>query len=114
MAYDSAADSTRLLRMDDDPMWIRLRSLLVDRGLDPQRVALATLFPDDTNMEFGIVVTADGSVYEFDFIYGKGDLNQQAATAFIADWRDRTAWWRDTPHRREIESALQLLATEHA
>jgi hypothetical protein len=100
--------------MDDDPVWTRLRWLLVDRGLDPQKIALATLFPDDTNMEFGIVVTAEGTVYECDLVYGKGDITQQAATAFIADWRNRTAWWRDTPHRSEIESALRLLATERA
>jgi len=114
MGGDSAVESTRLLRGDDDPMWARLRTLMTERGFDPQRVALATFFPDDTNTEFGVVVTPAGEVYEFDLVYGKGDLTQQAATATITDWRDRTEWWRDTPHRNEIESAFRLLAEERA
>jgi len=106
--------STQLLRTDQAPLWDRLRQLLTERGLDPAKVALANLFPDDSNMEFGIVVTGDGGVFEFDLIYGKGDLNQQAATAFIAEWRDRTSRWRDTPHRQDIEAALELLVAERA
>ena len=95
-------------------MWSRLRALLRERGLDPDRIALADLFPDDTDTEFGIVVTPELQVYEFDLVYGKGDLNQQAASAIITDWRDRTDWWRDTSHRAEIESALRLLSDESA
>jgi len=109
---DVAARSTQLLREDGDPVWSRLRELLMARGLDPHRIALADFFPDDTDMEFGIVVTPDGHVYEFDFIYGKGDLVAQAGTATISDWRDRTTWWRDTPHRAQIEQAFRLLADE--
>jgi hypothetical protein len=102
------------MRSDESPLWSRLRELLRERGFDPNQVALATLFPDDTNMEFGILVTRDEHVYEFDLIYGKGDLNHQAASAFITDWRDRTEWWRDTPRRGDIELAVQLLANESA
>jgi hypothetical protein len=109
---DSATVCTRLLRTDQDPVWARLRSLMTDRGLDPQRIALATFFPDDGHVEFGIVVDSDDHVYEFDFVYGKGDLNQQAATATITDWRDRTEWWSGTPHRNDIEAAFRLLAAE--
>jgi hypothetical protein len=47
-------------------MWSRLRALVRERGVDPDRIALATLFPDDTDMEFGIVVTPEQEVYEFD------------------------------------------------
>ena len=106
--------STRLLRKSGDPVWARLRELLRARGLDPGQVALANLFPDDTNMEFGIVVTPDGRVYEFDLTYGKGDLRRQAVTATISDWRDRTADWRDTTDRGDIEAAFDLLSDESA
>jgi hypothetical protein len=111
---DVAAKSTQLLRDDSNPVWARLRELLRARGLDPDRVALADFFPDDTDMEFGIVVTPDGHVYEFDFIYGKGDLATQAGTATISEWRDRSTWWRDTPHRARIEQAFRLLADQDA
>ena len=104
--------STHLLRTDEGPLWSRLRKLLDERGLDPNSVALADLLPDDTDMEFGIIVTPEGDVYEFDLVYGNGDLEEQAASATIADWRDVTAWWRDAPHRAEIDAALRLLGKE--
>ncbi len=77
--------------------------------MDPDHVALAELFPDDTDMEFGTVVVPDGQVFEFDLVYGKGDLKTAAGTAIIGDWRDRTDWWRDTPFRPQIESAFRFL-----
>ena len=109
MEDDPAATSTRLLRVDAHPMWARLRDLLRERGLDPDHVAIADLFPDDTDMEFGIVVVPDGQVFEFDLVYGRGDLNTAAATAIIGDWRDRTDSWRDSPFRPQIESAFRFL-----
>jgi hypothetical protein len=109
---DIAAASTRLLRTDDGPVWSRLRELLVGRGFDPNSIALANFFQDDTDMELGIIVTPDDHVYEFGFQYGKGDLKQQARTAWITEWRDRTERWRDTAHRTEIESARRLLGSE--
>jgi hypothetical protein len=109
MAESAAEASTRLLRESDDPLWARLRTLLADRDVDASRAALATLFPDDTNMEFGVIVTPDRRVYEFDLHYGKGDLANQAATATITDWRDRTEWWQSTPHRSDIEDAFRII-----
>jgi hypothetical protein len=37
------------------------------------------------NMEFGVVVTPDRAVFEFDLHYGTGDLTHQAETAFVSD-----------------------------
>jgi hypothetical protein len=105
----TAAASTRLLRESDDPLYARLRSLLTERGIDCGRSALATFFPDDTDMEFGVLVTPDRRVYEFDLHYGRGDLAAQVAAATITDWRDRTDWWESTAHRRDVEDALRLL-----
>lgn len=65
MDENVAEASTRLLHEDEHPSWGRLRDLLLSKGLDPAHVALANLFPDDTETEFGIVVTSDGHVYEF-------------------------------------------------
>src|SRR3954463_11892375 len=105
-----AEASTLLLRESDEPLFVRLRELLDDRGIDVGRSALARIFPDDADMEFGVIVTPDRRVYEFDLHYGKGDLATQVATATITDWRDRTEWWESTPSRSDIEDAFRLLA----
>jgi len=107
----TAAASTRLLRESDDPLYARLRSLLTERGIDCGQSVLATFFPDDTDMEFGVLVTPDRRVYEFELHHGKGDLQAHVATATITDWRDRTDGWDGAPHRRDVEDALRLLET---
>jgi hypothetical protein len=104
-----AALSTDLLRAGVEPTWVRLRELLQEKGLDPSAVVLAEMYPDDPGMEFGIVVAPGGAVYEFDFIYGKGDLQTQAATATIWNWRDRSLDWQKGTHRRAVEAGLRLL-----
>jgi hypothetical protein len=105
----TAEASTRLLRGSDNLVYVRLRSLLSERGIEVNRSVLATFFPDDTNMEFGVLVTPDRRVYEFDLHHGGGDLRSQAVMAVITDWRDRTEQWDSTPHRRDIEDALRLI-----
>ena len=110
MGYDARAEYTRLLRSDSGPEWARLRALLSERGLDPNAVALATFFPDDVDMSFGILVTPGDHVYEFDLTYDTGDL----AAAVISDWRDRSESWRESPHRIAIEAAFRLLAQDGA
>ena len=60
-------------------------------------------------MEFGVVVTEDRHVYEFDLVYGPGDLTRQAETARVSEWRDVTAWWASKPARKDIEEAFSLL-----
>jgi hypothetical protein len=107
-----AEASTRLLREATDPLYVRLRSQLAERGIDVDQSALAAFFPDDGNMEFGVVVTPDRRVFEFDLHYGKGDLRQQTDTATITDWRDRTEWWSSTPSRADVEDAFRLLGLE--
>jgi hypothetical protein len=55
-----AESSTRLLREGNDPLYVGLRALLADRRIDVSTCVLAAFFPDDTNMEFGVVVTLNG------------------------------------------------------
>lgn len=113
MTSNPAAESTRALRTSDDPLWARLRQLLTERGFSPYEVALATFFPDDTAMEFGVLVTPDHHVYEFELRYGaRGDLRQQIAAAYLWAWTDRTDHWRDRPFSDAVETALQLLDVE--
>ena len=104
-----AQASTRLLRAGADPLYAKLRDLLSMKGVDPSTCVLAAFFPDDTNMEFGVVVTPDHHVYEFDLVYGSGDVAAAVEGAYFGDWRDRTAWWPSTPSRADIEEAMAML-----
>lgn len=112
---DVARLSTELLRTSEDPMWARLRELFRERGIDPDAAVLADFFPDDTDLEFGVLLTPDGRVYEFDFTYGpRGDIKTKSSTGVISDWRDMTDRWRDWHHRNQIEAAMPLLGGDDA
>ena len=75
MSESGASASTRVQHTSEEPLFARLRELLAAEGIDPDRAAVAALFPDDTDMEFGVVVTTDRRVVEFDLHYGPGDLS---------------------------------------
>ena len=68
-AQERAAELTALLRSSEDPLWRRLRSLLEAKGLKPMTVTVADLSRDDTSLEFGLIVTPDHRVFQFDFDY---------------------------------------------
>ena len=107
MADDYAEVNTTLFRESPDPFWTRLRAVVQERGVDPLTSALATCFPDDSSLEFGIVVTPDGDVFEFEFEYlATGNV----ASGTLARWDRMTDRWKDRPFRAEVEAAFELLA----
>lgn len=109
---ESAAEAnSRLLRESDDPFWVRLRELLAEKGIDWRQAAIAQCFPDDAAMEFGIVVAADGEVYEFDFLHGRGDIATAMKSGVLSDWTRTTDRWRDRPFREDVNAAFALLGT---
>jgi hypothetical protein len=108
MSETMAEASTRLLRNSDDPLYARLRGLLAERGVDVDRAVLAAFFPDDSNQEFGVIVTPERCVYEFHLHYGKGDLDNQVTMATI-DWRVLTQSWESGRSRAYVEDGLRLL-----
>lgn len=111
MDKTTATLSTHLLRESDDLLYVRLRDLLAERGLDPTSCVLADLFPDDGHMELGYLVTDDRRVITFELHYGKGDLNSQRRTAFLWNWSDITDVWAHSHARAQIEDALRLYDT---
>lgn len=101
---------TRLLREGTEPEYARLRVLLAERGLDPDTVALATLFPDDVAQLFGIVVTPEGRVFEFDLDY----LDPETRTGRIANgvlcrWEETSVDSPDLNWDDEVREALAFL-----
>jgi hypothetical protein len=102
--------STELLRTSDDWLYVRLRQLLPEHGVDVASDVLADLFPDDVDQGFGVMVTADRRVFTFVFHYGrKGDLKTRAATGFLWDWTDLTSRWQSSPYDGQVREALGLL-----
>ena len=103
------AASTRLLRGSGDRLFQRLRALLDERDVDPRAAVSADLFPDDTDQELDVVVTADRRLIQFVVHYGRGDLKAQAAGAVMGAWRDITSGWEATAHAPNIRIVLRLL-----
>jgi len=105
--HDQVLELTALLRSNDDPFWARLRALLRDRGVAPESAALAECFPDDSSFEFGVVVSKEGSVFQFGFEY----LRKPIQEGILSEWEELTTRFQSTPHRDSIETALAFLET---
>jgi hypothetical protein len=99
-------DLTALLRNSTDPMWTRLRQLLLEHGVAVETAILATSFPDDTSFEFGVVVTIDRRVYQFGLDY----LHKPVEQGSLTEWVDLTERYTSSPYREEVAVALDLLA----
>jgi hypothetical protein len=102
---DYIRNLTELLHTDEDPLWARLRCLLKEKGLDPQTVLLADCFPDDTNFEFGLVVTADRRASQCGFDY----LRRPIEEGIFSEWVDLTETYNATPYSTQIATALKML-----
>jgi hypothetical protein len=95
---------TRLLRDGVDPFWIRLRSLLNEKGVAPSTSILADCFPDDTSFEFGVIVTFEGRVFQFGFDY----LHRSVEDGTLSEWVELTDRHSATPYHAEVAEALAL------
>ena len=96
---------TDLMRNDSDPLWARIRELLVGKGVNPSTSILATSFPDDSDFEFGILITAEETVYQFGFDH----LRKRPEEGVFREWSDLTPRWKDTPYREDVEVGLAVL-----
>jgi hypothetical protein len=98
-------DLTELLRTSADPMWARLRQLLLEHGIAVETAILATSFPDDTSFEFGVVVTSDRRVYQFGLDY----LHKPVEQGDFTEWVELTERHASSPYSEEVATALDLL-----
>jgi hypothetical protein len=96
---------TELLRTSPEPMWVRLRQLLQERGVSPSTSVLATSFPDDPSFEFGVVVTSDRRVYQFGLDY----LHKTVEQGVLTEWVDLTERHSSSPYSDDVAAALDLL-----
>lgn len=99
-------EDTQELHAGTERWWPRVRHLLEERGILVRECALAEWFLDDAELYYGILVTPDQRVYEFDYDY----LRRTETEGEIANWKDITKIWRTEHPRSGIEAALELIA----
>ncbi len=106
MAEDTEIrEQTALLQSSPDPLWTRIRRLLKAKGLNPATAALAYSYPEDLHFELGVLVTADGKVYQYGFDY----LHQDISDGTFSEWNELTKTYWQSPYRNRIQRAMQLL-----
>jgi hypothetical protein len=96
---------TGLLRSSDDPQFVRMRQLLWERGISPDTIAVADLFPDDTQFDFGLLVTRDGQAYQVGFDY----LHKRIEEGIFTEWVDLTDTYAGSIYCDKITVALAML-----
>ncbi|MEV7524394.1 hypothetical protein [Streptomyces sp. NPDC091371] len=96
---------TQLMRTSPYNLWVRLRSLLAERGLIVSTTVLVYLFPDGAHTEAGVVLSDGGHVYEFVIDYNRMGVGSEL-NAVIAQWHDITSHWQAHPFSAEIADAF--------
>lgn len=95
---------TERLRDSIDPALRRIRELLAGEGVDVGTSLVANLMPEDTGVLSGFVVGADGTVYEFEYDWRRGQPDQGR----LAVWRDITDSYESRAFREPISVAVGL------
>ena len=101
-------ENTRLLQGSDEALWVRVRDLIREKGLDPHQVTLAYSYPEDLHFELGVIVTPEGRVFQFGFDY----LHQSIADGVFTEWEDLTDRYKNSPYRNQVAAALRLARRE--
>jgi hypothetical protein len=102
-AAEEVRQLTRLLRTDEDfLLWRRLRELLEAQHVALNDAALAFSVEQGNDSEFGIIVTRQGDVYEYEIVKDAE-----------ADWRHMPDW-TESPYGHDVRLALDLLRDERS
>jgi hypothetical protein len=96
---------TQQLRTSNEPEFVRIRELLYGRGVDPNTAVIACLFEDDVRYDFGVIVSRDGSVYQFGFDY----LGRPERDGVFSEWKDITDGVGQSRWRDDVSVASSIL-----
>ncbi len=100
--------NTELLQESTESIWVRMREVLLEKGVDPKTTILAYAYPEDLHFEYGIIVTTDEQIYQYGFDY----LHQDISEGIFTEWNDLTENYQNSPYRNMIEKALLILRDE--
>lgn len=82
--------ATESVRAGDEPMYVRLRHLMVERGVDVD-TSLFDYWSEDTALLEGFAVTAIGEVYKWDFDFlDRERLEAAPERGTFSNWRQVT------------------------
>lgn len=94
-------DTTDTFRDDPSDHWATHRRLVNEHGYRPHEVTAVQIFEDDEDLDYGLVVTRDRRVLEYDMDYRHGLARARLRL------RDITEDWRDNAHAPYIKRALR-------
>lgn len=96
---------TELLRSSSFDLWVRLRELLTDQGLDPARTTVVDLLQGGPDHEDGQVIADDNRVYRFRLFYDQA-AEHAARSAYLDNWTDITESWETGSLATRTEGAF--------
>ncbi|KOU92404.1 MULTISPECIES: hypothetical protein [Streptomyces] len=96
---------TRLMQKHRAGLWVRIRELMAEHGLNPADTVLVYLFPTGPSTENGVLLSDGGRVYDFELMYDR-EKNGADRRAGMAYWHDITDRWQTTPFSRKISDAF--------
>lgn len=99
---------TERFRTSPDPLWVRIRHLLIEGDLDPTSMVLAYFAEEDFKFRFGIFVSGDGRIFQFGFDFA----GKKSCDGRFSEWHEITGTWRTTPFRRAVRQGLDVLEGE--
>lgn len=112
-----AAVSTRRLRTSSDPLYVKLRALLIERGIQVDEDVLADLSEVDADQDRGVIVTQGQRVFTFTYVYGvtyEADLRRredfEGPDVRLDAWTEITHRWQELA-ANEVREARELLST---
>jgi hypothetical protein len=99
---------TERFRNSLDPLWVRMRHLLIQRDFDPLAMVLAYFVEESFKFRFGILLDRDGRVFQFGFDFSGG----KSADGRFAEWDEITGTWKRGAFRRPVAEAMKVLELE--
>jgi len=105
---DSIDELTRSLRVGPGPVLSRIRQLLRERQVDPEKSLLLELFPDDSALFWGLLVTPQSRAVIFEFGY----LHKEPEEGSFLQWQDVTDKAASLPQAGLIEVGISRLEEE--
>lgn len=99
---------TAELRSSSEAMWREAREPLELERVSPDDAAVGILFPDDTDVEFGVLGTRSGRVFIFSYDHSQSSIASAERRAGLWQWEERT----DHVYRSDALLAATVLDEE--